>query len=182
MAIAEADSDRLEEDSINALVERNKTTNWADLSAVDRAFVHEYMNGYNHREAAAITGRAKNRGISLLRDPLIASYIAHLQNQSHFSSIITKDFINMHYMKLLGYAMGEEEMPIVLATGEQTYGKKVMVGEAKNILSEMAKSTEYEKDTGAKTAPVSISINLGNLFGPDTPVISDTIIEGEIVE
>jgi len=166
-------------EEMDILLDRMKADGWATMNPVHRAFAHSYLDSYDHRGAAKEVGHAAAHGIKLLRDPIVAAYIAEMQNQSRLSTIISKDFINMNYLKLLDYAMGREEMPIVLASGDQITAKKVMVGEAKNILAEMAKSTEYEKDTGTKTAAVSISINMGSLLGDDA---AGVVIDGDIVE
>ncbi|RKZ82591.1 MAG: hypothetical protein DRQ39_10555 [Gammaproteobacteria bacterium] len=166
-------------EDLSLFVSDQKENGWEALTDQKKAFCHAYTMEYNHRESAVEVGFAANSGIRLLRDPLVAAYLAHLQDLQLTSNIITKEYINTNYMKLLEIATGQVEMPIMLATGEQVYGKKVMVGEATNILKEMSKSIEYAKDTGTKSAAVSVSINFGSLLGDSGPpvVIDQNVID-----
>lgn len=162
------------EEDLHALVKRNIQTDFADLPAQKKAFAHEYIIHYDHLSAAEAVGRPRSSGISLLRDPLLSAYIAHLQNVKLTSSIITKDFINTQYLQLLDQATGKEDIAIVLANGETMMARKTLMGEAVNIIKEMSKSTEYAKDTSQKTAPVSITINTGSFH-------DEVVVEGEII-
>lgn len=164
-------------EQMQALVERNRTTDWVDLPLQEKAFAHEYIIHYDHLAAAEAVGKPRSSGISLLRNPLLAAYIAHLQGLQLTSNIITKDFINTQYLQLLDQATGKEDVNIVLANGLEITARKTLVGEATNILKEMSKSTEYAKDTTQKTAPVSIVINTGSFY--DDPAI---VVEGEVVD
>lgn len=158
------------------LIQRNKQNGWEDLPAQKRAFAMKYIIDYKHRGAAVEVGYSADHGIQLLRDPIVAAYIATLQEIQHTSDIITKDFINANYLQLLEMAMGEVDINMVLPNGDEISAKKTSVSDATNILKELSKSTEYERDTGMKTAPVNIQIDFGAIMNGAPPVV----IEGEI--
>jgi len=181
MATTEFDSYPVtSKEELDIFIERNVISDWPDLDLKKKAFAIEYAFSYNHREAAKEVGFSAGQGIKLIRDPLVVSYIEHLQKQKITSNIITKDYINTQYIKLLEIAMGEVEVPMVDGQGNEFTGKKTLVGEAINIVKEMAKSIEYAKDTGAKTAPVDISINFHDMFG-GTKTLPVTI-DGDVID
>ncbi len=153
------------EEEMNVLVERQRASGWADLPTKHKAFAHEYLLNYKHREAAVAVGYSANTGSSLLRDPMVASYIEHLQTMQLTNNIITRDFINRQYMHLYDMAIGDEPQHCILPDGDEYMAKKTELGTAHNILDKMSKSIEYAKDAGTKSASVSVNIDMGSLFG-----------------
>jgi len=152
-------------EELHTYVERQKANGFQDLPQNKRAFAHEYIIDYKHRRAATETGIPANKGIRLLREPLVAAYIEYLQTMQLTNNIITKDFINAQYLHLYDMATGLEPQCLVTADGDEYMARKTELGTAHNILDKISKSTEYAKETGNKNAPVSISIDFGNLFG-----------------
>lgn len=158
-------------EELHTYMERQRANGFSDLPPNRRAFAHEYILDYKHRAAAKTTGFSVDTGIKLLRDPLVAEYITHLQSLQLTTNLITKDFINAQYMHLYEMATGQVEQHCVLPDGEEYTAKKTELGTAHNILDKMSKSTEYAKETGEKNAPVSISIDFGGLRG-------DSVVRG----
>lgn len=169
-------------DELPLYIERQRESNWPDLPTKERAFAHEYIIEYRHRDAAKQSGFSPDNGARLLRKPLVAAYIAYLQEMQLTSNIITKDFINAQYLRLYDMATGLEEQQLVTADGDEYKAKKTELGTAVNIVKEMSKSTEYEKDTGNKTAAVQVNIDFGGLRGSDSRGTPNVTIEGELDE
>lgn len=143
-----------------------KGNNFADLPLNKRAFALSYIMSYNHREAAKEAGFVPDRGISLLRDPMISAFIAHLQDEIHISNVVTADFVRHHMVSLIPKLSGEEEVPMVLPNGEEIIAKKFHSGELINLLKELAKSTKfYEDGSGQGNGGVTVNINVAALLG-----------------
>lgn len=183
MDVAEAPSKELtqwgnypvsSQEEMNVLIKRNKENNWPDLDIQNRAFAIEYIQDYNHRRAATEVGIPAEKGIRVLRDPLVIGYIATLQEALQTSMIITKDFINVQYMSLLEMATGERESAVIVE-GIQMNAKVTNIPGAVAIVKEMSKAIEYAKETGEKKAPVTVNIDFGALQGPPPNIT----IEGE---
>lgn len=166
-------------EELSNLIEREMKSGFASLSTQRKAFAHEYIVDYKHRRAAKETGFSANTGIRLVREPLIAAYVEHLQSLQLTNNIITKDFINAQYMVLYEMSIGEVEQHHVLPDGTPMLIKKTELGTAHNILDKMSKSIEYAKDTGNKTAAVSISIDIDGIRGADEAIVVGEIIEHE---
>ena len=161
-----------DKDDLERFIEKNQTEDWPDLTAVKRAFAIEYvMNGYNHRDAAETLNVPKDRGIRLLRDPLVAAYVKTLQDDQRTNGLITRDFINAQYMTLYEMATGQKAHPFV-AGGEILNEARVDMPSAISILKEMSKSTDYEKAPSTVKGGVSIHLNLGSLLGNDQVEVS----------
>ena len=123
----------------DALVQREN--DWPALHPQHRAFVEEYLlNGYKHREAAAVAGLKTARGIKLLRDPLVRAYISHTQDKILKSNIVTKDFIDAKLEDLYDMAVGDVKTDHIDAKMGVSFSAKKFHGTlALSILQERAK-------------------------------------------
>ena len=171
-----------EEDS-KALVERNRNNNWPDLAPAQRAFAYHYIVHYNHLQAAEECGMSRSSGLGMLRHPLVAAFIEHLQKEQATNSFITKEFITTQYLNMIPMLMGEEEVAIVLANGEQAYGKQFRPAELRGVLSELSKTVkdfDVSNLTPGKSG-ITVNIDLGSLIG-GKEVKAEVIEDGEIIE
>lgn len=158
-------------------VESLRKGNWEKLDAKRKAFVYKYIESYDHCAAAKAAGFSRSQGLGLLRDPLVAAFLNDVQETMGERSIITRDFINVQWMKVLPKLMGEEEVMLgVDKDGTQLEGYKFHAGEATRALTELSKSTNFYAG-GTGNANVSININLEAL-GIDEGVT----IEGEVTD
>lgn len=141
-------------------VESHRKSHWSELDAKRKAFAYKYIESYDHYAAAQAAGFSRSSGLSLLRDPLVVGFIDDLQRVMGERSIITRDFINVQWMKLLPKLMGEEEVMLgVDKDGMQQEGYKFHAGEAVRAVTELSKSTNFYAG-GTGQANVSININL----------------------
>lgn len=144
-------------------VESLRKDNWARLDAKRKAFAYKYIETYDHCEAAKAAGFSRSAGLGLLRDPLIVAFIDDLQQVMGERSIITRDFINVQWMKVLPKLMGEEEVMLgVDKDGMQQEGYKFHASEAVRAVTELSKSTNFYAG-GSGNANVSVNINLAAL-------------------
>jgi len=158
----------------NKQVESLRKDKWASLDPKRKKFVYSYIETYDHCAAAKAAGFSRSQGLSLLRDPLVAAFLNDVQEVMGERSIITRDFINVQWMKILPKLMGEEEVMLgVDKDGIQVEGYKFHAGEATRALTELSKSTNFYAG-GTGNANVNININLDAL-GIDEAVT----IEGE---
>ncbi len=160
------------------LIERNRLSDWEDLSPEQRAFVFEYMqNGFNHREAAREAGFKPDNGFRMLRHPLVASYIQHLQEEQYERSLLTKSFVEAQYLEIIPKLKGEENIPLVTGMGEEVLVKKFHSAEIVSVLRDLSKISGMQTEEKQNKNAVSVTINYGAMVG-DSP--EPTIIEGEI--
>lgn len=160
------------------LISQNKANNWESLSNVQRAVAIKYVENYDIKEVSDFLGLSRDSIRKHLRNPLVASYVQHLQEMQHTTGIVKKDFINQHYFTLLDYAMGREEYRTALPNGEIALVRKVSMPDAISILREMGRSIGYTaEDSNQKKAPVSVTINLSGIF-PDNGVTIDGSVVG----
>ncbi len=159
------------------LIERNRLTDWEDLSPEQRAFVFEYMqNGFNHREAARVTGFKPNNGFRMLRHPLVASYIQHLQEEQYERSLLTKSFVEAQYLEIIPKLKGNEEVPLVTGMGEEVFVKKFHSAEMVSVLRDLSKISGMQTEEKQNKNSVSVTINLG-AFKNENP---EKVIEAEV--
>jgi hypothetical protein len=169
----------LTQEDIKVLVERNKNNSWDSLNAIQKAIGIAYVENYNIKDVASSLGLSRENVKKNLRDPLVAAYVADLQEKQLTSGIIKKDFINQHYLTLLDYAMGREEYLAAMPNGEVANTRRVSMPDAINILREMGRSIGYTADENVgKKAPVSVTINLSGVF-PDQGVTIDGELLGQ---
>ena len=122
-------------------VEQQKANNWPSLEAKHRAFAEVYVtNGYKHRPAAEEAGFTADRGIGLLRLPLIRAYISHIQDGMYEANVVTRDFVDAKLDELYDMAIGDVAVPMVdPKTCFEFDARKFQGGLALDILREKSK-------------------------------------------
>jgi len=130
----------MDKESAQNLIERNKDNDWEDLTPAERAFAFEFVaNGYKHREAANVVGLDPNKGIRLLRKPLVGAFIKHTQDNQHLQSIISQNFVRGLYLELVPKLMGEEEVYTITSTGQSVSQRKFHSGEMVSLMKDLSK-------------------------------------------
>lgn len=154
------------------LIERNRLSDWEDLSPEQRAFAHEYMqNGFNYREAALDTGHKPVHGYRMLRHPLVASYIQHLQDEAYDQSLLTKAFVEAQYLEIIPKLKGDVEVPAVTGMGEEVLVKKFHSAELVSVLRDLSKTTGMQTEEKLNKNAVNIQINVGAMRGDSLPPV-----------
>lgn len=116
------------------------------MEPAHRAFAIEYvLNGYNHREAAESIGIDPNRGARLKRLPIVVEYVIQLQNKTAVESIVNKQSLDCLLDRIQEAAMGEVEIPIVLANGAMVNKQKFQGSLALDVYRERAKLHDIVK-------------------------------------
>lgn len=162
------------EEEYNAIIERNKKSDWADLEPRERAFAYSYLADYNHRRAAQSINLSADHGIRILRRPLVSAFIQFLQERSHIANTITDDFVRTQMVNLLPKLLGQEPVPLVDKDGGEFDALKFHPSESVNLLREMAKSTKFYEGGSGQSQGVHVHINMADLVG-------GKIIEGEVL-
>ena len=173
------DISKVELSETQELVRRNQEQGWPDLSEQKRAFALNYILDYNHRNAAQQVGLGAHVGLRTLRDPLVAAFVKHLQDEQATTNFITEDFIRAQYLALIPKLAGEEEVPIVLGDGREIDACKFFPGELTNVIKELAKSTKFYEDGSGQNAPVQVNIDMGALLGSKPEEIQGVTITQE---
>lgn len=151
-------------------VEKNRKNGFLDLTDRRKAFCITYVtNGFDHNAAAAQVGYSKGMGIRLKREPLVAAYINILQEQYFAESIVTKAMMDAKLDLLESIAMGEEEINMVTAMGDQITVKKFHPEMAMKVYQERNRLHEITKEEGGSSA-VSVTINMAGMVG-EAPVL-----------
>lgn len=158
-----------DKESVDASIARNKREDWPDLTPEKRAFALVYVVNYSHRDAAISVGLPANRGINLIRDPLVAAFIKDIQDKDLIPNLITEDFVRTHMVNLLPKLLGEEEVSLIDKEGEEFSAKKFHAADAVSLLKELAKSTKFYEDGsgGGGGNNVNVNIDLSALLGED---------------
>lgn len=135
-----------------------------------RAFAIEYVtNGYRHREAAEKAGMEPNRGVRLKRIPIVVEYIIQLQNRNLTESIVTKQSLDCLLDRIGEAAMGDVEIPIVLASGQIVSRKKFQGSLAMDVYREKAKLHDVVKpEEESGTIKIEVVPSTRDSEGKDT--------------
>ena len=155
----------------------SKEESFTNLPERDKAFAVEYItNGFNHAEAAVAVGLSKKSGISKLRSPLVAKFIAHLQASTANAKIITQEFVEAKYLEILPKLMGEEDVPLFdHKEGVTVNAKKFHSAETVSVLRDLGKAAGYVAPDGPKGGNVNVIVDLGGFTGqPNITVIEET--------
>lgn len=128
-------------------IEANKNAGWFDLTDQQKMFGMAYVETYVIKSSAEAANVSPNTASKWLREPLILEFINELQSHLNNRSVITKDFVNLQWLKLMPKLMGEEEVAMVDKEGDEFMAKKFHSGEAVGLLKELSKATNfYEAD------------------------------------
>ncbi len=166
------------EEDTKSLIERNKKTNWEDLTDQRKAFAYEYIaNGYNHRNAAHKVGIAKNSAVRLLREPLVSAFISHLQEEHFTSAIITKQFVEHQYLELIPYLKGEQAIPMVTGQGVELDACKFHASELTAVLRDLSKVTGYVKEEENNKGQVQIFMDFGAVMDNPEKILNGVKVE-----
>lgn len=139
-------------------LDQNRANGFADLPAKHRLFALEYIKVYDHRSAAVVAGFDADKGIRLLREPLVAEFIADLRQKKEHVSLIDAAFIEVQYLNVLGKLLGEEDIAMVDSDGISRTGRRFHASETVSALRDMAKIAGLHKADGAS---VNVNVNLG---------------------
>lgn len=133
-------------EEFEAKLQEFRDGNWAALSPEKKAFAYAYIENYDHRDAASQIGLSPDMGIRLRRDPFVTAFINDLQSILGERSLITRDFVNMQWLKLLPKVTGEEAVMLgVSKEGLQLEGYEFNAAAAVKILTELSKSVDFYK-------------------------------------
>lgn len=114
-----------------------------DFSKMDpahRAFAIEYvMNGYNYRKAAKTCRMDPSRGVRLKRIPIVVAFITELQKRDIVESFVGKQSLDCFLDRIEEAAMGDVDIPIVLADGTSIDRPKFQGSLAMDVYRERAK-------------------------------------------
>jgi len=168
-------------DDTSQYIENQIKNGWPDLMPAEIAFAQEYcVNGYNHRLAAEHVGRPLDSGITLVRKPLIRSYIAWIQQEQRTESLITKDFIEAQMMHQYEKANGDVAVAMVDSEGNEFTAKNYQGQLSVGILKEFNNMFGHSKVEKSSESKVTVIVDMGALTG--RPPVTVDIEEGEIIE
>jgi hypothetical protein len=148
---------------LQELIEFNRTNGWPDLCPQRQLFCMRYMDSYNLQEAAKSAIVNPATASMYLREPMVLAFINDLQCHLDGRSIITKDFINLQWLKMLPKLMGEEAIPMV-EKGQEVSVKKFHAAEAVNLIKELGKSIGFydaapsDADANAPSLNISFAV------------------------
>ena len=143
-------------EDLNKQIADNRANGWPDLTEAQKLFGMAYVESYVINTSAMSAGVSAVEAGKWLRDPLMLEFINELQSHLNNRSVITKDFINLQWLKLMPKLMGEEEVPI-FDKGVTVMEKKFHSSEAVSLLKELSKSTDfYEVDDDGQVKPKQV--------------------------
>ena len=114
-------STRLVERASDQIAEQEQLTYWPALSVDEKAFVVSYIeNSYSANMAAEALGWGKNRCYAMLRDKNIRAAIKEVQDSLGEIDFLNEKWVKSQLLRLMPMVMGDEPVPVVTNTGEQT--------------------------------------------------------------
>ena len=142
------------------------------LEDVEKQFVVAYQqSGYSLSRAQELTGMPWKQSRALLNDPKVKKAILEVQEDLDSISILNEKWVNAQLMRLMPMVMGDEDIPIVLANGDQVYRKKAMPDVALKIV-------EYVRPKAHKP---SVMVNVGRDFSAMPEKELDDFIENNMM-
>lgn len=137
-----------------------------DLETQDIAFALEYMIDYDYTRAAKHVGLTKAQGRALSNDPKVKRYILACLGENAQASLITEQYIQANYLRIMPMLLGDEEVPMVVQ-GVPVEAKQFEPAAALAALRDMAKSTNFVKNPDVDKNNISVTVNIANLVGDD---------------
>jgi len=148
----------------NELIARNRESSWPDLTPQEKAFCVFYVETYDMEDSRKKAKLSAEKAKGLIRNPLSMAYINDCQEVMAQRSVISRDFVNVQWLKLLPKVMGEEDVALgVDKDGNQLEGKKFEPSAVAKIMTELSKSTNFYAEGSGQSASVNINIDLGAL-------------------
>lgn len=130
----------------NFLTEQRQN-GYSALSQRDRQFALEFIQTGSYVAAAKAVGVSSQTGARLLKDPLVSSFVNHLNQRKEHYSLIDASFIETQYLVLFAKLSGEEPVDFIDKDGCQQTGRKFDGPAAVSALRDMAKiSGNYRED------------------------------------
>lgn len=162
----------------NEVIARNKDNDYVDLDPKKKAFVFKYLESYELRDAAEAVGVSRETARKWLREPLVSAFLNEWQQEMGQRSVITRDFVNQQWLKLLPKVMGEEDVAMVDKEGCAFEAKEFDAVAVTRVLTELSKSTNFYNEGSGSKAAVTVNIDLSALgINAQQPI--GVTIEGE---
>lgn len=162
----------------NEVIARNKDNDYVDLDPKKKAFVFKYLESYELRDAAEAVGVSRETARKWLREPLVSAFLNEWQQEMGQRSVITRDFVNQQWLKLLPKVMGEEAVAMVDKEGSAFEAKEFDAVAVTRVLTELSKSTNFYNEGSGSKAAVTVNIDLSALgINAQQPI--GVTIEGE---
>lgn len=128
-------------------IQDNIDNGFEDLTEEQKLFAMAYVETYVIKSSAEQAKVSATTAGKWLRDPLMLAFINELQSHLNNRSVISKDFVNLQWLKLMPKLLGEEEVPMVDKDGCEFSAKKFHSTESVSLLKELSKATDfYEAD------------------------------------
>ena len=156
-----------------ALIKLNRENGYADLTPQLRMFAFSYVEDYNHRRAAESVGLPADKGIALVRDPLVCALINDVQSELEERSVLSTDFVRSMWLQILPKLMGEEQIAVVDKDGIESLARKFHASETVRALTEIGKATKFY-DEGSGEGGTTINLNFGAVGVRDDGTIDIT--------
>ena len=132
------------------------------LSIQEQAFAYQYMVGYDYIRAAKEAGMPQAQGKRLTTSSHIARFIGQMQKQDAVHDLITRDFVEKQYIRILPKLLGEERVPLVV-NGFAEEHFLFQAAPALTALRDMQKTTDFQKQKDADDSNVTVTVNIANL-------------------
>jgi hypothetical protein len=134
---------------------------------VARGFAIRYIEDYNIANTARDLKISRKQAELLLQDPDVLQYVQELQDRAGLGTILKADFFNKAYLRIFEACVGDEEVPMVLATGEQIYRRKFDATGARAALNDLAKANGYLTEDTGNGGGLIVNINVGAMNGAE---------------
>jgi hypothetical protein len=159
-------------------LERNRSSGWPDVSPKAKVFVHEYSVCGNITSACKRVSIGRDRGMRMLRDPIIRAYLDSLEEGLRNDTIITRAFVELQMLETLEQVNGDVDVPNVTKDGEVVWGPRFNGTGKIALLKEMKGLAGMNKEQGIDGTGVTINIDLNaaGYVAPEVEVNSETTV------
>ena len=156
-------------EEVKSLIERMRSTGWADLNPRKRAFAISFASTGSHIQTANELNIDTQTALKYTRDAVTMAMVQDIQDSFLEINVISASYVRQKWLELLPKLMGEEDVSLVYRDAPFT-GKKFHASETVALLKELSRSVEnfYKDNPKEQTAQYNV-----HYYGEEPPKEDD---------
>lgn len=169
-------------ENVSDVIEANKLNGWQDVEAKTKIFLRHFGVSGHIGDACSAANLSRSKASQLMRDPINNAYMQHVQEQLVDTTVITRQFLELEYLRTLEQLNGDEAVPLITSDGPLVAEK--FDGPAKvTLLRDMGRMVGMDKSIEGGPGGVQINIDLSAFTGrKGDEEAAGVVIEGDFNE